>query len=248
MQVGEPLGILQAASSLGFAHYSEDILETNIEVTLKAKLPEVAVAAGDYKTELALTAMRKIYPKWSKKEVHVALSRAHLAEHPELRGDLPCDVEILSSAVAPMEVKDVKNYVSRVEDVAKKQLSAYAARTERIARFFPAPKPKAKAKAKAKARPRFPMVPSADTPQATAFLEQHMPETVVVLEDHYNGRYRVVSTCTGTWKSISWTRRGWGKTVAEVLHQAWTYHCIETGQGPPFDIDELLIDFLNEED
>ena len=45
----------------------------HIEVTLKAKLPEVAVAAGDYKTELALTAMRKIYPKRSKKEVHVAL-------------------------------------------------------------------------------------------------------------------------------------------------------------------------------
>ena len=54
----------------------------DIEITLKAKLPEVAVASGDYKTELALTAMRKIYPKWSKKQVSCGFEPCSLGGTP----------------------------------------------------------------------------------------------------------------------------------------------------------------------
>ena len=73
----------------------------------------------------------------------------------------------------------------------------------------------------------------------TSFLMKHKPRTVELIEDAYNGRWRVVSRelC---WRSISWTKRGFKVAVAEVLYQAWQYHKDSTGRWPPFCLEELL--------
>ena len=78
--------------------------------------------------------------------------------------------------------------------------------------------------------------------QVTAFLLKHMPKTVVLVEDAYNGRWRIMGRelC---WRSVSWTTRGFKVAVLEVLFQAWQYHKDSTGRWPPFCLEELLETF-----
>ena len=78
-----------------------------------------------------------------------------------------------------------------------------------------------------------------------AWLLKHAPRTVDIIEDAYNGRWRVISTLAlaRTWKSVSWTRRGLVAASALSLHHAWVFHSDATGCDPPWSLQELEAQF-----
>ena len=82
----------------------------------------------------------------------------------------------------------------------------------------------------------------------TTWLEKHLPPTIKLVCDDYNGRWRVISEAELIWRSVSWTKRGYAKAASLVLHTAWTFHFDATGEQPEFDIDELEKDFAEAEE
>ena len=63
--------------------------------------------------------------------------------------------------------------------------------------------------------------------------------------DETNGRWHVLSSELDS-ISVSWTRRGFQAAVAYALLLLWTFHFDVTGEGAPFDLDELTKDFYQD--
>ena len=61
------------------------------------------------------------------------------------------------------------------------------------------------------------------------------------------GRWHVMSSELDS-ISVSWTRRGFQAAVAFALTLLWQFHYDTTGEGAPFDLEELSKDFYKEED
>ena len=125
-----------------------------------------------------------------------------------------------------------------------------AARAARVARHFEnrggegekgAPKAKAKP-------PRFAMKKDARTATATTFLQKNMPPDIVAVEDDYNGRWRILSPQTGEWRSVSWSKRGFPAAIQLALYWAWLFYEPYTGQGPPFNMNELIEEIVDIDD
>jgi hypothetical protein len=124
-----------------------------------------------------------------------------------------------------------------------------ATRAQKIKEYFEkVAKSKLPKSATEKKCPRWLPKKSEAAKAVTMWLEKHLPPTIKLVCDDYNGRWRVIFEAELIWRSVSWTKRGYAKAASLVLHTAWTFHFDATGEQPEFDIDELEKDFAEAEE
>ena len=74
---------------------------------------------------------------------------------------------------------------------------------------------------------------------------KYLAPSVQLNIDDYNGRCRVFAEDL-SWKSVSWTKRGWKQSAAEVVYWGWKFHQDCHGVPPPYSLETLLTQFEHE--
>ena len=74
--------------------------------------------------------------------------------------------------------------------------------------------------------------------KVTKWIEQFCPPDIEIVTDDYNGRWRVISSDL-SWKSTSWSKRGWETAACEALYWAWRLHSDESSDESPFNLAEF---------
>ena len=239
LQIGPPRKLMKYHAYYGCSGLSEDTMEEMLKGI--CVLPDVGSAGGDYRTEMSLALISKAEPTWKDADARRALNRGYALENPDMHATLLADPDLIGSVLNNIEARKLAEYAKSLE-IGKAKRSHFAASSElRLPRYFKTAAPKAKGKAKAKAKANIPRwLPDKDprTADVTRWLEKYKPPTVAIVEDDYNGRWRVISE-DSSWRSISWTKRGFRTAALEVLRFAWTLEFATTGDVPDFDMDLL---------
>ena len=219
----------------GFAHVPEGALDQAHD---HLKIPKPSEEKGqDRKQELALSLMKELRKTWSTVDAMKALNKAHVMEHPEGEMDLKLiPKDCLMQLVKHNEAQEIDKDYARARQEQKSETDVVQQRHERAQAYFRCPRG-AKKSTGAKP-PRFAAPKNPKAPKATEFLMKNVPSTIVVEQDDYNARWRIICE-SGEWKSISWTTRGIDNGTALSLYHAWRLHRKHTGEEPGFDIEEL---------
>jgi hypothetical protein len=232
-----PQEVLVAQADAGFAFVSEDACEALLAEKGK-ELPEGKEGEIHWKTTLALACIAAIKPDLQAHAASRLINKAFLAENPDCYASLQVDEDALVDVLNKGEAKKVSEYNAYVQKTKALKTLAMHTREQYVGKYFkkgPAPK----YPAIQKKQPRW--LPGQDTCATSAitlWIEKYLPESVKVLCDDYNGRWRVIAP-TLEWKSVSWTKRGYENASLEVIHQAWEYHCDWCGLDAPFSMVEL---------
>lgn len=242
--VGTRLSVLDAQADQGFAHVSETACHEVLVFKGKA-IPPGDEDGQDRKTILAIACIAAIKPDLTDIEAAHRINLAFIAENPNYYGDLLIDPDSLAEVVEKTEAKTIAERAAAAEVVKAKKTLAWQTRHTILRRYFKAA-PVMKYSTAQKKQPRWlPPRDEKNTTAITKWIKDHAPESVTIVCDDYNGRWRVISADLN-WRSVSWTKRGFQKAALEVVHQAWLYECDSTGRSAPFDLGELEGRFAEE--
>ena len=114
-----------------------------------------------------------------------------------------------------------------------------ATRDKRVHKHFKRA-PALPASAAQKKGPRW--LPDRDASNAakiTQWMLKWVPKGGGIDVDDYNGRWRALYPPTNSWKSASWTQRGYEKAACEAIWWTRSFHSDFTKEVPPFDLGEL---------
>jgi hypothetical protein len=239
-QTGPPIPILEACARRGFAQVEEDILLNVLNDVLKVSVPDEAEADGDYECDLRLAAMSELMPAWTTTEAHAALHAARTIEHPEQRSDPFLYEEVLSELLTSFEAQTFKQYNAKVTEGRSagsndKRTQIRRAKVQKYFKKDPAMKAPIGFKPKA---PRYAMPKNPKADHATQFIQKNIPKEIDVIQDDYNGRWKIVSQ-TGEWRSVSWTRRGFPSACALGMYYAWRFFEDITGATSRVNMEDL---------
>jgi hypothetical protein len=193
---------------------------------------------------LQIACLHSVCPDMLDVDAHRALHRAFMDEHPDLYKEMPVSLDLLQSLVSNVEARKLASYGDEISKCKAKLVLQKHQLSVKLPKLFKAG-PLAKYKANDKKIPRWLPKKNSCTKDVTAFICLRKPDSIFVMEDDYNGRWRVISP-DGVSRSISWTKRGHAQAAAEVLHVAWEWESNATGLPPPFDLDELAKQFEEE--
>ena len=236
-QSGAARNVLVAQADLGFAFVSEKCLEDVL--ALKGKpLPICENESLHRRTDLTLACIAAVKPETTDVEAAACIARAFVAENPDCYADLAVDADTLSEVLNAGEAKVVNEYALGLKKLQAEKEVVLQTRQERLHTHFKKSAPPKYSAAEKKLPRWLPKKDEGNTEAITQWLWNHMPSSVTVLCDDYNGRWRVISANL-QWRSISWTKRGYEKAAMEVVHQAWEYHYDYCGSRAPFDLDAL---------
>ena len=90
-------------------------------------------------------------------------------------------------------------------------------------------------------KPRFAVPPDPNADKVTLLLEQHVPSCINVIQDNYNGRWRIVCE-SGEWKSVSWTKRGFESALVLATLHAHFLATVYTGIESDYDLEKIQKD------
>jgi hypothetical protein len=200
---------------------------------------------GDRKMELALSCLKCIRPEWTEVEATKALNKGFILEHPDCYDDIVVPDDILEDVLNNADGRKARAMSASHELLKGTRKEKASIRARLVPKYYGKTKSAASLKTKplkGKA-PRFFPKAKAQTKDATKWLKEHMPESVRLAVDDRQGRWYVVFKDDVRPRSISWTKRGYAMACSEVLHTAWVYHVEDTGEYPPFDIEELVSHF-----
>ena len=234
-QTGPLQEVLQAQAEKGFAHVPEESTMQVLTEILGVGLPE-ELKGHDFDQELRLKAMSKLRPDWLDVDATKALHQCYLEEHPEAAQEPILYADLLEELITKFEATEMNNYDNKIINSRATVSYRSKMRTDQVSKYF---KPKyGKKKGPLKKPPRYAMPLNPTAELATDFLRLHAPPSVAILQDDFNGRWRVVSE-SGEWRSISWTRRGFQNALSIALFQAYEFEAILTGVPAPFNMKEL---------
>ena len=232
---GPDRSIVKEHARRGFANVCESGLEGILRLQ-KTKVPD-ADESVDRTLELKMACIAAVEPEWTDEQAWKALSKGFIAENPDTYKEFKISAGQLAEVVANNEAKDVHAFAAALSQVKAKKKLMQASIKLKHKTYFKATKP-VKVKEAWKKQPRWLPGPNPTCYTVSAWLKKFIPPTVDLQTDEYNGRYRVIGPEL-QWRSISWTKRGFQKSAAEVLSEAWMYHHDHTGVECPFDLDEL---------
>ena len=241
-EYGPEKDILKAIAERGFAFVSEASCEALLS-DLGHDAPAPDGDSPNRKTELALKCMQVIEPEWTDVQALQALNRAFLLENPDTYADLRAHTKHVEEVVTNVEKKKVHDYHEALSQTRTAKKTMKNIRQSRVHAYFK----KSKMMLDYEKRPKQPIprwLPAKDprTKTVTAWIGRHMPADVKLVEDDYNGRWRVIAP-DGQWKSISWTKRGYKEASALTLSKAWEFQEDHCGMGPPWSLNLLMASF-----
>jgi hypothetical protein len=241
---GTTQSIEVAQSQRGFGMIEEDVMETYLSESGKAA-PVPKDPTIDRTTDLQMACIACAEPAITDSCVAQRLNRAFMMAHADHYADLHVDPATLADVVTPSEAKEIASYAARSQQVvATKELMQHTRKTHTAAYKFK----KAARKiynADDKKQPRWLPIKTPTAGKVVKWIEKFTPSTIVIDTDDYNGRWRVISSDL-SWKSISWTKRGWETAACETLYWAWKLHSDEFGEESPFDLSEFQQRFRDE--
>jgi hypothetical protein len=243
VQNGVARPILSAQAHYGFAHMEENVM-SDLLLSKKLAVPKEDADGYCRRTDLQIACLHSVCPDMLDVDAHRALHRAFMEEHPDLYREMPVSLELLSSLVSNVEARKLAAYGDEITKCKAKLVLQKNLLSRKLPKLFK-PAPCAKYTAGDKKLPRWLPKKNSCTKDVTAFICLRKPPSIFVMEDDYNGRWRVISP-DGVSRSISWTKRGYAQAAAEVLYVSWELEANASGQAPPFDLAELAKEFAEE--
>ena len=238
--------ILKGAANRGFAFVSEASCEALL-LDMHHDVPVPDGDAPDRKTELAFACMKAIEPDWTDVQALHALNRAFLLENPDTYSDLRTHTKHVEEVVTNVERQKVQDYHSALSQIRATKKAMRQTRKSRVHEYFKKSKMVTDyEKAPKQPIPRWLPAKNPRTKAVTTFIQSHMPTDVKLVEDEYNGRWRVIAP-DNQWKSIFWTKRGYKEASALTLSKAWEFQEDHCGIGPAWSMDLLMASFVEAE-
>lgn len=235
---GKEKSILEAQVEFGFAHVTERLLELLL-IHLGKDIPdEEADEDCDRKVHLASCTIAALKPDLDSGQVARYINTAYVLENPDCYDDLYVDNEVLRDLTTPGDAKKLQEMRENVKTKHLQKKVVISTREKNLPRLFKKPVPPKYDAAKKKGPQRWLPKKNPHSKEVTAWLEKYVPSSVTLMEDDYNGRWRVISPDL-QWRSISWTKRGWQEAAYEVLRQSWKYAKEVLEEECPFDLEAL---------
>ena len=196
----------------------------------------------DRETELRLVCVATVEPEWDEHQGLQALEKTFKSTNPDLYEGLCISPSMMAEVLAASEAKGIYEYDAALSQKKAKKEYMEATCVERAKHYFKKPAAP-KWAAKQKKIPRWlPAKEELKSSTVGEWLLKHLAPGVELNIDDYNGRFRVIGEDL-SWKSVSWTKRGWQQTAAEALWWGWRFHHDCRGVPPPYSLEELLAQF-----
>jgi len=121
-RTGPALPILEWQAQHGFASVSEGAMKS-VLADRGVELP-VEATDGDIKDELAVLAMKSVYPKWSSEDALKAFRKGHSLTNVDAGGCLLVDEEMMRDVLHQTESAELRSYMQRM-NIAKAKLTMH---------------------------------------------------------------------------------------------------------------------------
>ena len=240
---GPLMSVLDFQTKFAFAGVSDYGLEQLHGSFDGAKPLDMSKLSGNYTRLLRLACLSHLKPDLSQLEANIASQTGDKLITPDL-GTLPVDPNLLTELVSPQEAQAILATIASAEAEAAFLKLDCLQRAGDIKKTFKLAMPKALAKKVVKPPSKIGkwVAPvTTDTDAAFAYLLSKCPPSEFIKHgvDKLAGRFRLTSPYDKWNRSVSWTKRGYGKAVTESLCHSWEHYSRLTGLPPPSDLDEL---------
>ena len=182
-----------------------------------------------------------VEPEWDEYEGLQALEAGFKILNPDLYDGLCISPSMMAEVLAASEAKGVYEYDAALSQKKVKKEHMEATHEELAKTYFQKPPPW-KWAAKDKIIPRWLPPKDCNSGKVGEWISRHLAPGVQLKIDDYNGRFRVIAADL-SWKSASWTKRGWQQVAAEALYWGWKFHQDCHCVPPPYSLEALLIQF-----
>jgi len=196
-------------------------------------------------TELKMACIAAVEPEWDEHEGLQALEAGFKITNPNLYDGLCISPSMMAEVLAASEAKGIYDYDAALSQKKARKEHMEATHAELANVYFQKPPPW-KWAAKDKKIPRWlPPQEELKSNKVGEWICKHLAPGVQLKIDDYNGRFRMIAEDL-SWKSVSWTKRGWQQTAAEVLYWGWKFHQDCHGVPPPYSLEAPLTQFEHE--
>ena len=234
-KLGPAQGLLQWHAEHGFPCVPEAAMRKLYGTELKIQAPDDTQSA-DVLVNLKLCAMSHLAPEMSQHQAVVAIGKAHAKEDRSCTCQVELDDDMLRDVVNPKEHKEINDFKTEVKTAKLAKQVAVAAAEKAVATYI---KKKGKPGTLAKqALPIWKAVAHESTDKATAYLKRHLPPPARLVQHAKHGAWEVGFPGYQR-RSFSWTARGHTKTIAMVLHWAWSLQKEENQEVPGWSLDQM---------
>ena len=196
-------------------------------------------------TELRMACIAAVEPEWDEYEGLQALEAGFKITNPDLYDGLCISPSMVAEVLGASEVKwDLRLRCGAQPEEGQEGTHGSDARGACESLFAEAAP--WKWAAKDKRIPRWlPRKEELKSGKVGEWISKHVAPGVQLKIDDYDGRFRVTAEDLW-WESVSWTKRGWQQTAAEVLYRGWKFHQDCHGAPPPYSVEAFSTRFEHE--